>query len=1247
MLRFTTLTLAAWLFFVTSGQAAAAPIAGIIVGLIGLGGTAVGGILTTVIGVGLTVGASIGLSALLSPEQQAVSASQANSGVRADVVFGGKVHHELAFARVAIGGHYVYVNTSGSNNQRLDQVYVLSTGWCEALEELKVNSEDCDLTEVDSGTGWTKYAVTLPDDGGTRRLWVTFWDGRPDQAVNQTLVDSANPSGRWTSSHIGAGICYAHIEADYVANVESFRSILGGNAFLFVFKGLRLYDVRKDSTAGGSGAHRFDDPATWEWSANPAVCKYHYERGYFINGELAGGMGVASYDLLTDLYMAAANVCDEDVPLDGGGTEKRYELSLIASTGAEHIDAIDSMVSAMAGMRVERQGLFGVVAGAAQLPVATVTDGDLIADAPVFFVAKRPREDLFNEIYGQYTDPENLWDGSDIVPIVGDSGVKALDGGETRHANKDLYQITSGTRGQRLLRIAYRLNRHQRSAQITLGEEAIAYEVGDWITWNSARYGNVTYLISGHVHDVENDVVNLSLEEVSNQIFSWGTGDESPLVLPPTPPATGPRPSNVNGLTLQAATISGADGQKLPAIAVSWSAVEDETIRSVILEYKIKGEADETAQRKEVTRPASGDWTGTVLASGILAGTDYEVRSSITTFPPRAVTWSGWAEIETSGEYVVPSAGSIYDEVAGTIPAAELLGDLEAVDELARQLRDSLSQAGAPVPQQINDVAWQLNQAAEGMLRNLLDTQDLQTTLKDAGIEVVNNKVRIFGLDQYVSDNDARVSEVEISLDAANSQIALKASLSEVENLIATTVSYTPARRWEWNGTVESWTGVNASLAAGTSTVTVTGTGANSGLSISGLSIDASEATFIRFRVKRNSGSNWSGLIEWDTGSGFNHSQAITAPNDASIFSDVTISLANDADWTGTVQGLRLTLGDGSSVYELDYLEVSANALYDLLTAGIEAQISEVQADLDAVEGELSLRATVADLSAAEGRITSAEQRLDGAEAAIALTATQASLDAVEGRVDTAEVEIDALQGQIQQQVVSISVDNNSQNELNARTLMQRMFGDLDYRNNFEGRFASAVSSLIARTDAGDEALAQQVTSLTAIVDQNAADILSEQTVRADADSALAQSLTSVSSTVDGHTSSISVLQSSVDGIHAQYVLSVQAGGVTGGFVVRGIERADGTGEIAFGIRSNLFYIVDTDDFDQAEAPFIYANGKLYVREAVIPNLSADKITAGELSAISADLGTVTAGKLQSADGNMVIDLNAKRILIQ
>lgn len=889
MRRFFLFLIAAGFVLAGSGAAFADPISAAIVAAIGLSGAAAT-VATSVITLGLTLAGSALASSLF---RQDTGATRSNSGVKQDVSIGGKTYHEGAFGQVATKGHYVYWNTSGTNNSRLDQVYALSTGWCYQLNGLKVQGETVTLTVVDSGTGWTKYAVTLPDDGGTRRLWVTFWDGRPDQAANPTLIATANPPGRWSADHIGAGICYAHVEADYDANIDSFRSVLSGQAFLFVFQGLRLYDWRLDSTAGGSGSHRWDDQSTWEWSDNPAVCKYNYERGIFINGAPAIGMGVPSYDLLTDLYTAAANVCDESVALDGGGSEARYRVSLIASDGAEHIDAIDSMVTAMAGRRVERQGQFGVIAGAAQVPVATITDDDLIAEAPVNFTAKKRREELVNEVHGQFTDPDNLWDGSDIVPVIGGASVKAEDGGEDRPVTKNLYQVISPTQGQRLFRIAFEQGRQQGSAQITLGEEAIAYEVGDWLIWNSAKYQNRTWLIVGHAHDVEQDRVTLTLEETASGVFSWTTGDENAVALPATPPGANSRPTNVSSLLLQATSIAGTDGQELPAIAVSWDAVTDETVTSVIVDYKRAGAADTTAQRAISNRPATGVWTGIVLSAGILAVTDYEVRTTITTFPSRRVTWSNWETITTSANYRVPSAVSVWDGKSADIPGDQLLADLASATELAREARDSL-------------------------------------------LDVVS-------------------------------------------------------------GT----TGV----------------------------------------------------------------------------SDITEMIEKVAE-------------------------------------GILAQAARTQS-----------------ISAQSTGAAAAVQRLDK--------------------------------------------------------------------------------------------------------------------VVADGNTALAEAIQAVATRVGANEASVTEISRSVDGISAEYIVAVEAGGVVGGQVIKGIKKADGTGEISFGIAANVFYIVDPDNPETAFSPFFIEGGVVYISEAVIKQIDAGKISATTLASISANLGTITAGKLQSEDGNFLIDLTNKRIVIQ
>ncbi|WP_249696519.1 phage tail protein [Stappia sp. WLB 29] len=681
------------LVLIACTPAEAAPVIGAIVAAVGLTGTA-----ATIASAVLTIGVGVGLQLLgnvLRPRQKA----QPPAGYEADVTLGGDVYQRAIFGRAATKGHLVYINTSGSVNQRLDQVYVVSAGWCDGLDGILLDTESLPLTQVDSGTGWTKYAVTLPDDGGTRRLWATFWDGRPDQASNATLVATANPSGRWTAAHRGRGQAYVHIEADYAASVESFAGLLNGNLLTFVVRGLRLYDLRKDTTAGGSGSHRWDDPSTWEFSEAPAVCLYNFMAGIYVNGQRVIGMGRARYRLLSAQFMAAANVCDETVSVPGGGTEPRYRLSLIVDDSPQYGQAVERMVQAMAGQRIEGPGYHGIQAGAAQVPVATITDADLSATAALSHSNNRSFFDLVNEVWGQFLDPAAGWQPQDYPAVIGDAGMKAADGGATLPSDLDCTQMPSGTQAQRCATIALKRNRHERTARIPVGLKWWRLEPGDWVVWDSARYGTVTFQVVDRTLDTDRHLIFLSLQEVSASIFTAGALTTVPL--PPTPPGLPARPTNVSGLTLQTATVEGEGGQAVPALVVGWDPITDETIRSVEVEYRRVGETG-AGERRSSTRPASGDWDGITIAGSLMAGTDYEVRVTITTVPIRRTTWSNWQQIETSGEWRVQSAGALYNEATGaTVPASDTLGDLRSsIYEQLHRITTEATLAGAQVDTQ-------------------------------------------------------------------------------------------------------------------------------------------------------------------------------------------------------------------------------------------------------------------------------------------------------------------------------------------------------------------------------------------------------------------------------------------------------------------------------------------------------------------------------------------------------------------
>ncbi|HFG4486329.1 TipJ family phage tail tip protein [Acinetobacter baumannii] len=134
-----------------------------------------------------------------------------------------------------------------------------------------------------------------------------------------------------------------------------------------------------------------------------------------------------------------------------------------------------------------------------------------------------------------------------------------------------------------------------------------------------------------------------------------------------------------------------------------------------------------------------------------------------------------------------------------------------------------------------------------------------------------------------------------------------------------------------------------------------------------------------------------------------------------------------------------------------------------------------------------------------------------------------------------------------------------------------------------------------------------------------------------------ATSITNLTTTVGGHTSSIQSQQESIDGLKARATLKLQSGNLVGGV---GIENDSKT--VDFIIQANRFAIGAPSTvtgtvtpkyaFSYQSTPMTLPNGTvipagLYLDNASIGYINANKINADSLSAISANLGTLTTLK--------------------
>lgn len=129
--------------------------------------------------------------------------------------------------------------------------------------------------------------------------------------------------------------------------------------------------------------------------------------------------------------------------------------------------------------------------------------------------------------------------------------------------------------------------------------------------------------------------------------------------------------------------------------------------------------------------------------------------------------------------------------------------------------------------------------------------------------------------------------------------------------------------------------------------------------------------------------------------------------------------------------------------------------------------------------------------------------------------------------------------------------------------------------------------------------------------------------------------------------SALDTVQETVDQVAGTWTLSINSNNRVTGYI-----KLDGSAvSTEFAVLADKFVIVNPSANNSTIQAFIAGlvngvptvgiNGNLIVDDSIF----ARSIVADELSAISADLGTVTAGVLQSPDGKATIDMNNRRIL--
>ncbi|MDO5614525.1 MAG: phage tail protein, partial [Paracoccus sp. (in: a-proteobacteria)] len=458
-----------------------------------------------------------------------------------------------------------------------------------------------------------------PDAEGFRRLGgrysatarIKFYDGR-QTAADPYLLDryGRDPDRPWRADMIGRGIAYAIVE--FKLDRDLYK---GFPRLLFEVTGSALYDPRRDSSAGGSGSQRWDNPATWRPSENPAVQVYNILRGITLDDYTRWGGTVDPVDLPLDNWRAAMSACD--VQVDG---EASYRTSYEIRVGPEDLggdapaDIIDEILRGSCGQIMEYGGVWKLRMGGVGLPVMVLTDDDLLITEDHQYRPFLSLSETKNAVHAQYPEPAERWVAKEAPPRYAPD-FETLDQGRRLIASVNLPATPYPAQVQRMMKFMLAEERRFAHHDLPLPPDFAALEPLDAVAWTSARngYTNKVFEIGGKSDDLRSMIQRVTLRERDAADVAWRPSDLLPSA--PVPIRRLPlAPQMVPGWNAVGDAVKDRAGaSRRPAVRLTWEN-DLPDVAAILWEIRVKGRTD-LAAKGTAHDVAAG---GVLVTQGIL-----------------------------------------------------------------------------------------------------------------------------------------------------------------------------------------------------------------------------------------------------------------------------------------------------------------------------------------------------------------------------------------------------------------------------------------------------------------------------------------------------------------------------------------------------------------------------------------------------------------------------------------------------
>jgi len=454
----------------------------------------VGATLAPVLGYGLYIGASyLALQALAPKNIGAGRGLQTNFREATSP-------HDYVYGQVRKGGTIIFMEAPDPDRDFLHMVIALAGHEVEEIGQIYINDEIVTLDGTSpNGGGFVTSSDWVAEDG-TKLIRIKKHLGSSAQNADSDLVAETSV----TSAFRGRGIAYIYVRMQYDGEVFS-----GGiPTFTAVVKGKKVEDPRTSTTA---------------YSANAALCIRDY---------LISSYGVGDTNVDDTFFSAAANTCDENVTLAGGGTEKRYEINGVVRADETPKQILDKMMTACGGTLYWSGGTWKLRVAEYTSPIRSLDLNDVVSEISVR--TRVNRRDSFNAVQGTFVNAADNYITADYNKVAS-TVFQNEDNGYENVLDFQLPLTTSNAMAERLAKILLYRTREQIQFEADFNLSAYDLEVGDVIQFTNPRYGwvNKQFEVRSWRFYVDQDAgslkVRMTLQETSSAAYDWNA-DERDII---------------------------------------------------------------------------------------------------------------------------------------------------------------------------------------------------------------------------------------------------------------------------------------------------------------------------------------------------------------------------------------------------------------------------------------------------------------------------------------------------------------------------------------------------------------------------------------------------------------------------------------------------------------------------------------------------------------------------------------------